>query len=182
MEARVASVSTKVSTSLSQELDKRFLGLYDHVDLQVRRAHAPKHVLIYVGTLTELKQGVCVCVCKGDTMVMCVTGAGMGLVRVRIGHRSTPTHTRATQCKGRHSMLHPHRSPSMRSGPCCSPARAMAWALLLHAHIWTACPVQFKSVLPLSGVRLAWRLRQSAAGQGRHHIAGGVHGAGVCAV
>eukprot|EP00983_Pelagomonas_calceolata_P018871 593567-Pelagomonas_calceolata.AAC.4 len=37
LEARVASVSTKVSSSLSQELDKRFLGLYDHVDLQVGR-------------------------------------------------------------------------------------------------------------------------------------------------
>ncbi|KAF5839174.1 hypothetical protein DUNSADRAFT_1401 [Dunaliella salina] len=35
LEMRVASVSSKVSSSLSQELDKRFLGLYDHVDLQV---------------------------------------------------------------------------------------------------------------------------------------------------
>lgn len=36
LEARVAAVSTRVSTTVGQELDKRFLGLYDHVDLQVR--------------------------------------------------------------------------------------------------------------------------------------------------
>ena len=35
MEARVAAVSTRVSGALGGELDKRFQGLYDHVDQQV---------------------------------------------------------------------------------------------------------------------------------------------------
>lgn len=44
LEVRIASVGTRVGSSLSQELDKRFLGLYDHVDLQARsvRARVPR--------------------------------------------------------------------------------------------------------------------------------------------
>lgn len=38
MENKVAAMSGRVGTHLNAELDKRFQGLYDHIDTQVRHS------------------------------------------------------------------------------------------------------------------------------------------------